>query len=1075
MATFDFSGSQRIFSELSNHSKYPNMNICSYNIMHGGNSRLNQALRCMRLMGMDLGVLTETKLVDGTYTREAEGYEVVATEAKSNHQGGVALFYRKTSENWVIEGTRPFGPNVIRATLVSGKKRWIIIGAYIPPSEEDGRTLDFIQEAAKFDSRYPLILLGDFNVELQQMMNGTERQQETAALISSLGLHDLHRHFSQRHGWKNWTWSQMRDGNRITSVCDYILVDNREDFECFQIKNPRYDSDHRLVKGVMRLQSTTEHHRYMKKRSKYPIVIPPDKHSPADKIFEELSEAIEKPERKEDDRLKSWISPESWKLIDMKADARRIGNLDLVKELKKRVRRGLKKDRQVRTDKVAEAIEDLLLDDQVKKAYGTLQGWYKDVSGRAPKPTFRDEAATRTEYEKLFTEEEPPGEPIPIHINIRQEVDDGPPSEEEVVTALKKLKLNKAPGASGIRVEDLRSWWYKARKAKEMDPKSIELWEKVLALVKLAFTTGETPQAFCNGILVLIPKSVPGQYRGIALLEIIYKLVSSIINRRLERSIQFHDAIHGFRAGRGTGTAIIEAKLLIQLAQRSTKPLHMVFLDLSKAYDTLDRQRTLEILEGYGVGANLRRILSTIWESDTMVPKQSGYYGKPFRASRGVRQGDIVSPMIFNIIVDAVVRDWEVRMGNNRGERRETKSQFYADDGLLSGEDPKEVQHGLDILTDGFARVGLKMNATKTEAMTIRGGKAIHRISDKAYIRRLTGTGMTHKEHSLQKMQCNHCGQIVSRQYLTKHQKTTKCQNSVPPMEETPNSVEDELHNLSQPEEEECEPMEYEISMPGEEEIECPVEGCVFSSPRPGTMRKHFRSRHPVDTITVEEEGPLPRCTKCGLFQRCVGTKHQATADCMKAAATLVRRQDAKEQKKAEAVVFTVNGYQIKNVREFKYLGRILDNHDNDLPAVEQNLRKARQKWGRIGRILSKESAKPRVMASFYKAIIQSVLLYGAESWVISQRTLSKLRSFHRRCARYITGMHIRENSDGSWTCPSSEETLVAAGLWTVEEYIRRRRSTVMTYAIERSIYRRCLASKPIASNVNQLVWWNIN
>jgi hypothetical protein len=294
-------------------------------------------------------------------------------------------------------------------------------------------------------------------------------------------------------------------------------------------------------------------------------------------------------------------------------------------------------------------------------------------------------------------------------------------------------------------------------------------------------------------------------------------------------------------------------------------------------------------------------------------------------------------------------------------------------------------------------------------------------------------------------------------------------------MEEELNLGEDELHNLLQLEEEEREPVEYQISMPGEEEIECPVEGCVFSAPRPGTMRKHFRSRHPVDTITVEGEGPLPRCTKCGLFQRCVGMKHQATADCMKATATLVRRQDAKGQKKAEAVAFTVNGCRIKNVREFKYLGRILENRDNDLPAVEQNLRKARQKWGRIGRILSKESAKPRVMASFYKAIIQSVLLYGAESWVISQRTLSKLRSFHRRCARYITGMHIRENSDGSWTCPSSEETLEAAGLWTVEEYIRRRRSTVMRYATERSIYRRCLASKPIASNVNQLVWWNIN
>jgi hypothetical protein len=52
---------------------------------------------------------------------------------------------------------------------------------------------------------------------------------------------------------------------------------------------------------------------------------------------------------------------------------------------------------------------------------------------------------------------------------------------------------------------------------------------------------------------------------------------------------------------------------------------------------------------------------------------------------------------------------------------------------------------------------------------------------------------------------------------------------------------------------------------------------------------------------------------------------------------------------------------------------------------------------------------------------------------------------------------------------------LEEAGLWTVEEYIERRRSTVMGYAVERSIYRRCTNSKPIASNVNQLVWWNIS
>jgi retron-type reverse transcriptase len=79
-------------------------------------------------------------------------------------------------------------------------------------------------------------------------------------------------------------------------------------------------------------------------------------------------------------------------------------------------------------------------------------------------------------------------------------------------------------------------------------------------LILWAFNGDAIPQAFLNSILVLIPK--PGkknELRPIALLEVIYKLVLTIINTRLNTQICFHDAIHGFRAGRGTSTAIIEA------------------------------------------------------------------------------------------------------------------------------------------------------------------------------------------------------------------------------------------------------------------------------------------------------------------------------------------------------------------------------------------------------------------------------------------------------------------------------------------------------------------------------------
>ena len=76
---------------------------------------------------------------------------------------------------------------------------------------------------------------------------------------------------------------------------------------------------------------------------------------------------------------------------------------------------------------------------------------------------------------------------------------------------------------------------------------------------------------------------------------------------------------------------------------------------------------------------------------------------------------------------------------------------------------------------------------------------------------------------------------------------------------------------------------------------------------------------------------------------------------------------------------FEAYGEQLELVPRFTYMGRVMTAGDNDWLAVAGNLQKARRSWGRLQRILRREGATPRISGSFFKAVVQQVLLFGAE------------------------------------------------------------------------------------------------
>ena len=157
----------------------------------------------------------------------------------------------------------------------------------------------------------------------------------------------------------------------------------------------------------------------------------------------------------------------------------------------------------------------------------------------------------------------------------------------------------------------------------------------------------------------------------------------------------------------------------------------------------------------------------------------------------------------------------------------------------------------------------------------------------------------------------------------------------------------------------------------------------------------------------------------------------------------------------AQNVEFEALGSLLGKVNEFRYLGRILTERDSDWPALLRNLKRARQRWGRLSRLLVREGASPKVSGKFYLAIVQSVLLYGLETWVWTQAMRLALQGFHHKAVRRLSGRAARRVA-GEWVLPPLEEAFEATGMEPIEEYITRRRATLLAQVNTRPMHRIC-------------------
>ena len=224
---------------------------------------------------------------------------------------------------------------------------------------------------------------------------------------------------------------------------------------------------------------------------------------------------------------------------------------------------------------------------------------------------------------------------------------DGPVTNEELQVAKKCLKKNKAAGLDSISYEMLDC-------ILDTYPDLIrELFNNILE-------TGKYPIEWATSLITPIHKkgstSDPNNYRGISLLPCLSKFFSSILQSRildwaLQKNI-FSRGQLGFLPGNRTSDALIILHNLIdKYCHKNGKVIHACFIDFQKAFDTIPRDRLLNKLLKLGLHGKVFQVIKSMYTGDKTRIKVGSAMTDPIDINQGVRQGCILSPLLFNLFL----------------------------------------------------------------------------------------------------------------------------------------------------------------------------------------------------------------------------------------------------------------------------------------------------------------------------------------------------------------------------------------------------------------------------------------
>ena len=706
------------------------------------------------------------------------GHTIIYSGCEDQHMHGVAIIMNKMASKALIEW-KPISERMIRARFDSKYCKATIIQVYAPTNEKDDDVkADFynvlnseIQKTPKHDM---LMVIGDFNAKVGDDRQGFEdamghegignRNDNGFRLLECCVNNELvvTGTLFQHKNIHKTTWTSP-DG-KTKNIIDHILVNRKwiksiRDTRTF--RGADVGSDHNLLicnvklclkavkkqgKSLRKVYNTdklkdqqTRQEFTIKLKNRFRILedLNDDDEHVVEKTWYRIKDNYNKTAeevlgfRKRD--RKDWISDQTWQKIEERKKIKSKLNAAKSDRLKdklktdytvkdKDIKKSAKQDKRKYVEDLAEKAQEASVKGDLRKMYkitkqlsGSKQIHSKAVRGKDGTILTAERDVIdrwRKHFEEVLNRPEPEltANPEPgndLEINTEQ------PSEIEVRNAIQKLKMNKSPGGDQISAEMLLA--------------DLDTAVKVLTnLLGKIWSKEKLPDDWTKGIIIKLPKkgdlSICDNWRGIMLLSIPSKVLSKVLLSRIDVSLdkKLREEQAGFRRGRGCVDQIFTLRNIIETCAEWNTPVHINFVDFQKAFDSIHRNTLWKILRSYGIPIKLVTIISKFYENfEACVAvdnKTTDYFG----IGTGVRQGCILSPILFLLVIDWIMKQTNNKpRGLNFGIMGVLEDLDFADDLAILSSSSNHLQTKTDRLVMFAKQVGLFVNVKKTEVMNI--------------------------------------------------------------------------------------------------------------------------------------------------------------------------------------------------------------------------------------------------------------------------------------------------------------------------------------------------------------------